>query len=210
MKPGFVAIVAAALLSACAGQPLRESLPPAQSAAAEAQQVAREAALRETPVWSLQGRIAVANAGKGGSGRIEWAQDADNFDVSLSAPVTRQSWRLVGDARTVRLEGLGGGSREGPDAATLLRDATGWEIPVTALADWVRGARAPGAGASTARYGLDGRLLQLQQAGWTIDYHWPLPDSGAEPAQALPKRLDARRGEASVRLVVDQWGGQAP
>ena len=38
---------------------------------------------------------------------------AARFDVSLSAPVTRQSWRLVGDAGAARLEGLEGGTARG-------------------------------------------------------------------------------------------------
>lgn len=209
MSHRLLAVAVAGLLTACVAQPVRQALPPAQSAAAEARQLAREETLRQQPAWSLQGRIAVSNGRNGGSGRLDWSQDGRRFDVSLSAPVTRQSWRLVGDAALARLEGVEGGAREGADAATLLREATGWEIPVTALADWVRGIRAPGAGTASALYGLDGRLLRMEQGGWTIDYHWPLagPDPAAGGgAQGLPTRLDARRGEASVRLIVDQWG----
>ena len=212
MNARVLAIAAAALLTACVAQPVRQALPPAQSAAAEARQIAREDALQRQPAWSLQGRIAVSNGRNGGSGRIDWIQQGRQYDVSLSAPVTRQSWRLVGDATAARLEGLESGPREGPDAATLLRDATGWEIPVTALADWVRGVRAPGGGTANATYGLDGRLLRLEQGGWSIDYHWPLPgsDIAVNALQTLPVRLDARRGEASVRLIVDQWATGVP
>ena len=212
MNARVLAIAAAALLTACVAQPVRQALPPAQSAAAEARQIAREDALQRQPAWSLQGRIAVSNGRNGGSGRIDWIQQGRQYDVSLSAPVTRQSWRLVGDATAARLEGLEGGTREGPDAAMLLRDATGWDIPVMALANWVRGVRAPGGGTANATYGLDGRLLRLEQGGWSIDYHWPLPgsDIAVNALQTLPARLDARRGAASVRLIVDQWATGVP
>ena len=212
MNAPVLAIAAAALLTACVTQPVRQALPPVQSAAAEARQIAREDALQRQPAWSLQGRIAVSNGRNGGSGRIDWIQQGRQYDVSLSAPVTRQSWRLVGDASAARLEGLEGGTREGPDAAMLLRDATGWDIPVMALADWVRGVRAPGGGTANATYGLDGRLLRLEQGGWSIDYHWPLPgsDIAVNALQTLPARLDARRGAASVRLIVDQWATGVP
>ena len=106
MNAPVLAIAAAALLTACVTQPVREALPPAQSAAAEARQIAREDALQRQPAWSLQGRIAVSNGRNGGSGRIDWIQQGRQYDVSLSAPVTRQSWRLVGDASAARLEGL--------------------------------------------------------------------------------------------------------
>lgn len=212
MNLRVLACAAAVLLTACVAQPVRRALPPAQSAAAEAQQAAREDALRRQPAWSLQGRIAVSSGRNGGSGRIDWNQDGARFEVALSAPVTRQSWRLVGTATSARLEGLQGGTREGPDAAALLRDATGWEIPVTALAQWVRGVRAQGVGTASATYGLDGRLLRLEQGGWTLDYHWPAPspDTTAANGPPLPTRLDARRGEASMRLIVDQWLGGDP
>ena len=212
MNARVLAIAAAALLTACVAQPVRQALPPVQSAAAEARQIAREDALQRQPAWSLQGRIAVSNGRNGGSGRLDWIQQGPQYDVSLSAPITRQSWRLVGDATAARLEGLEGGTREGPDAAMLLRDATGWDIPVMALANWVRGARAPDGGPANANYGLDGRLLRLEQGGWSIDYHWPLPgsDIAVNALQTLPARLDARRGAASVRLIVDQWATGVP
>src|SRR3970282_570297 len=101
----------------------------------ETNQVAREAQLRLQPEWALVGRIAVTSAGNGGSGRIGWRQDGERFEVALSAPVTRQSWRLHGDPGGAHLEGLEGGPRSGADARLLLLEATGWDIPVTALAE---------------------------------------------------------------------------
>lgn len=197
----IVLIPLLALLAACATQAPR-TLAPGQLAAAEAAQEAREAALRREPGWSLTGRLAVSAGRNGGSGRLDWRQNGANFDVSVSAPVTRQSWRLSGDAGGARLEGLDGGPRTGPDAATLLREATGWEIPVVALADWVRGARAPALGPAQVEFDADGRLRRLGQGGWTIDYTWP--DAASGPG-AMPSRLDARRGDARVKLVIDAW-----
>ena len=131
------------------------------------------------------------------------SRTATTFEVGLSAPVTRQSWRLAGDRTAARLEGLDGGPREGVDAAELLREATGWEIPVTALSAWVRGARAEGLGVARMQFGADGRLSRIEQGGWTIDYSdWvPEPGLGIE----LPDRLNAARDQAKVRLIVDAW-----
>ena len=117
----------------------------------------------------------------------------------LSAPVTRQGWRLTGSPEGARLDGLEGGPRSGPDAQALLREATRWDIPVDALAHWLRAARTPGAPAQ-ASFTAHGRLARLVQAGWTIDYTWP-----ADPAATRPSRIDARRDTARVRLAVDRW-----
>lgn len=205
MSPRNAAIFACAavLLAGCATIAPRAPLPPAARAAALAHQQARETTLAAQPDWNLGGRVALSNGSRGGSGRIEWQQHGARFEVSLSAPVTRQSWRLSGDAGSALLEGLDGGPRRGGDPQMLLREATGWEIPVAALASWVRGARAPAGGAAQLQFDGDGRLARLQQDGWTLDYAgWRLqPLSGVE----LPLRVTAERGAARVRLVVDAW-----
>lgn len=196
-------MLALALLAACAGRPLRQSPLHPATEAEQAAQAARSAMLAAHPRWTLQGRVALSNGRDGGSGRIDWNQDGIGYTVALSAPITRQSWRLVGGADGATLEGLGDGDRHGSDAQALLRDATGWTIPVDALASWVRGAAAPDLPAARLQYGLDGRLARIEQAGWTIDYAaWQSqPAFGTE----LPGRLTAVRDQARVRLVVDAW-----
>lgn len=215
MRGRIAAAALAVLLAGCVGAPVRPELAPAALAAAEAGQTAREQALTDQSDWSLVGRIAVSNQGKGGSGRIEWTQTGPDFRITLSAPVTRQGWQLTGNASSARLEGLDGGPRSGPDAQALLLAATGWDIPVAALARWVRAARAPVAdpalGPASIDYGNDGFPWRIRQAGWSIEYRWPQVDPAMQSAHIrLPKRLDATRGEASVRLIVDQWGNSDP
>ena len=206
LRPAIAIAALALLLAACAPAPVRPDLTPAQVAAAEAAQLGREAELRGRGDWSLAGRIAVSNRGKGGSGRIDWTQRGQAYAVSLSAPVTRQSWRLSAGPDGARLEGVEGGPRSGPDAQQLLLEATGWAIPVGALSDWVRGLRAEAAGPARMEFEATGRLARLHQGGWVIDYVWPdATDASAGPV--LPRRLDARRGEARVRLLVDTWTG---
>jgi outer membrane lipoprotein LolB len=195
------------LLAGCVAQPVRQAAP-VDTAAAEQAQEQRTAVLSSHPQWSLQGRIALSNGREGGSGRIDWRQDGGHYEVALSAPISRQSWRLSGDAAAARLEGLQGGPREGTDPEALLRDATGWVIPVTALGAWVRGTAGLGLPPAVLDYGSDGRLSRLQQSGWTIDYSdWrPQPGLGIE----LPHRLTASQGRARVRLVIDTWQADTP
>jgi outer membrane lipoprotein LolB len=201
-------VVACMLLAGCAGQVVRES-PSFPATVAQIQaQAARVAVLEAHPRWSLQGRVAVSNGREGGNGRIDWQQDGPRFTVSLSAPITRQSWRLSGDGSSARLEGLDGGPRQDTDAERLLHEATGWVIPVAALSAWVRGTAAVGLPKAGLQFGSDGRLARIEQAGWTIDYAgWqPQPGLGTE----LPRHLSASRGDAKVRLVVDGWQQDTP
>ena len=208
------ALACAGALAACATRPPTPAtvpvLGPAAQAEAEALQASRAQALAAMPAWSLTGRASITRAGKGGSGRIEWRQAGDDFEVALAAPVTRQSWRLAIDDGGARLEGLEGGTRAGPDGQALLFEATGLEVPVDALGAWLRGLPADEAvhGPAQLAFGEDLLPLRLEQAGWSIDIRaWR---AAADDLPALPLRIDARRGDAGVRLVVDRWGGAGP
>ena len=207
----FATLVVAVLLSACATRPVKAPAPSAEVLIlAEQRQSARESALRMQGDWSMEGRIAISNGSKGGSGRIDWQQDRNRYVVSLSAPVTRQSWRLSGDLSggAGRLEGLEGGPREGPDAEQLLLQATGWEIPLRSLQQWVRGMATTPAQGADIEYTAEGQLLGLREQGWRIDYLEWFESTGLQPA--MPRRIEAVRGQAKVRLVIDRWSLATP
>ncbi len=208
------AAAAAALmlsLSACVSMGSR-SAPAApaivDTVSAEAQQAEndRVTALRAQPDWTFQGRVAVNKGRNGGNGRIDWQQQARQYVIELSAPVTRQSWTLTGDSHHEggRLDGVEGGPREGEDAQQLLLEATGWDIPVNQLPDWVRGLVADDAAAAdlVERDG-EGRPRRVRQMGWEIQYLDWHPAEGGRPV--LPRRIEAVSGDAKVRLVVDSW-----
>lgn len=178
--------------------------------AAERAEAARVQALRAQPDWTFQGRVAVSKGKNGGSGRIDWSQQGADYQVQLSAPVTRQSWRLQGNTLqgAGRLEGLDGGPREGADAAQVVQDATGWEIPVNQLPDWTRGLVLQGTDENGLQRDAEGRPRRLQQAGWVVEYlDW---HSGEGDQQVLPRRIEATNGDAKVKLVIDQWGTPGP
>ena len=207
-----------AMLAGCRGVPMADSPPVETVVGSEADSPAAIAhRLRiarlgladgacAAPEWAMTGRVALSNGKDGGSGRLEWSQSAGKVRIGLSAPVTRQGWVLELDAEGATLQGVLDGPVHGADASALLRDRTGWDIPVTGLGCWVRGAWASEAVFDEARvdYGADGQVLRIEQAGWVIDYaDWRLDQvSGVE----LPARITALRGENRVRLVVDRWG----
>lgn len=201
----FVIAGLAMLLGACAGQPTRTAAPlsPQEQAARLQAYQAERAQLRGA--WGLSGRIAVSANGRGGSGRIDWTQTGERFDIALSAPVTRQSWRLSGDRGAARLDGLEGGPREGADAGELLQQAMGWTIPVGCLSDWVLGFSCGASSSLQETWDADGRPLSIQQLGWVIEYQDWHPAAAGQPA--LPRRIFARNttAKATVRLVIDEW-----
>ncbi|HDS0921706.1 TPA: lipoprotein localization protein LolB [Stenotrophomonas maltophilia] len=209
LKAAFAAALAVSL-SACVSLDTRKApaapdVVTAVSAEAQQAEAARVDALRAQPAWSFQGRVAVSKGRNGGSGRIDWQQQARQYVVSLSAPVTRQSWTLSGDSenRSGRLDGVEGGPRQGEDAQQVLLEATGWDIPVNQLPDWVRGLVAEGATAAEIDRDAEGRPRRVRQMGWDIQFLDWYPAEGDRPV--LPRRIEAVNGDAKVRLLVDGW-----
>ncbi len=183
------------LLAACTTAPRKPLSPDAELLHA---QTRREAQLAQRDTWKLTGRIAVSDGRDGGSGRIEWHQSADAFEITLNAPVTRQSWTLTGDASFARLDGLDGGPYFGDDAQSVLEEHIGWTIPLADLAAWVRGARA--LGESTIGFNNNGLPAVIEQNGWKIEYRtWSLA------TLPLPLKVFASQGERKVRLQVERW-----
>lgn len=187
----LLALLAAACTTTAPRQDNQANLLAAQSA--------READLAGQSEWSMAGRLSVSADGEGGNGRIEWQQRGQDFEIRLSAPVTRKSWRLMSRDGQATLEGLEGGPRTGSDPEALLLEATGWRIPLAALGDWARGARTRGP--ATVEFNAAGLPWLIAQQGWQVEYReW----DGGQPER--PRRVFARQGGATVRLVVDAWG----
>lgn len=190
-----VVLAALALaLAACASAPLRRAGPDELSA-----QRAREAALGPATAWGLVGRIAFKDERESGSGRIEWRESGDRFEIVLTAPVSRQGWRLSGGPGWALLEGLDGGPRRGESAEALLAREVGWSMPLEPLRAWARGLRT-GEGAHLS-FGEGALPERLVEHGWTVRYR----DWFAALDPPLPRRVFAEREERQLRLVVERW-----
>lgn len=200
------ALTATLLLAGCATTAPTRTAPPLSAEMQAERQRERAEWLALYSTWSFTGRAAISRGAKGGSGRIEWEQlDRNRYSIALSAPVTRQSWRLTGDLHSEagRIEGLEGGPRDGEFAEALLLDATGWQVPLQQLGSWVRGAPAAGYPVESVEYDGQGRPSLLRQAGWSVRYTAWRPGPAGQPD--LPARIEAESGDAKVKLQIDDW-----
>ena len=212
MRQALAIALACTALAGCQTMAPQPAVAP-DRAAAEAAQQARASALGlasgdcAAPGWVMAGRVALSNGRRGGSGQLEWTQGAGTLHMLLSAPITRQTWVLDVDTRSgATLQGLADGPLRGDDASQLLRNATGWDIPVAALGCWLRGVAAAEAALGAARtdFGADLLPSRIEQGGWIVDYSGWKPDPFSR--LPMPSRINAQRGEDRVRLVVDRWG----
>ncbi len=157
----------------------------------------------ESPVsasWTLQARIGVQSGEQSMSGQIRWQHRHDGDDLMLISPLGQGVARIVRDAAGVVLEMPNQPPRRARDADALTAEALGYALPVAGLAWWVQALPDP-ARAFEARRDAVGRLAQLKQDGWVIDYL-------QYAADARPRKLVVTREGLEIRLVADSWAAE--
>ncbi|AVP97521.1 outer membrane lipoprotein LolB [Ahniella affigens] len=192
----LVALTLVALLASCASQSTRD-LPPSDAA-----DVAPAPVIVPTH-WQLSGKIALSNGQDSGSGRLEWQQDGDFFNMSLRSPISGQSWQLLGGPEGCALEGFKPEPVMASTPEELVRRELGWELPVGSLKGWLFGQIEPSA---TTRYDANGRVLEHTDDGWTITYR----DWREQQGHWLPGKVFAKKKPYQVRLAIQTWNLDEP
>ena len=107
--------------------------------------------------------------------------------------------RIERNAGGVTLEVPNQPVRHATDAESLTRETLGYALPLSGMAWWVQ-ARPDPDRAFEATRDAAGRLAQLKQDGWVIDYL-----QYAEDMPARPRKLVVAREGLEIRLVADSW-----
>jgi len=147
--------------------------------------------------WILRGRIGVQSGEQSLSGQIHWQHRVESDEVLMTSPLGQGVARIVRDAEGVVLEVPNQPTRRAPDAESLTREALGYALPVAGLAWWVQGRPDPGSPFESTQ-DASGRIAQLRQNGWVIDYL-------QYAADARPRRMVVAREGLQIRLVADSW-----
>jgi outer membrane lipoprotein LolB len=158
-------------------------------------------------VASYHGRFAVRYADNNGVernvyGNFELLQHGDTATLQLLNPLGQTLARVVASGHGATLELPGQTPRGAPDVETLMQRAIGFPLPIDGLRYWLKPAPAPHSEAQTTIDPGTGRLAQIRQDGWTIDYLGYTDDSAASAI----KRLNLTRADPAldVKLVLDQ------
>jgi outer membrane lipoprotein LolB len=191
---------AALLLAACATAPPLDSEQHLRAPLYE-QRLAR---LEPIDSWSLAGRLAVSDEADGGSGSLRWRQDGASSRMDFHGALGRGAWRLVADPVGAELEFADGALHRAGSIDSLVHGQIGWAVPVEALAWWVRGLAAPGK-VQGRLLDEEGRLSELRQGGWSIEFGRYGEVAGPGGGIAMPLRMTARQADRTVKLAIRSW-----
>lgn len=193
--PAGLALLAL-LLSACASAPRAPDARAERQAAYELRAETISAWTR----WGFEGRLSLDDGVDGGSGRLDWRADGESSRLDFRGTLGRGAWRLTIQPGGALLQRADGSQVEAASVEELVQAEVGWRVPVDALSWWVRGLVAPG-DTEQVEYDESGRIVQLTQAGWTIEFERYREVAGAD----LPGRVEAVRGDLRIKLVTARW-----
>lgn len=148
--------------------------------------------------FELTGRIAVRYDDRGSTGNVAWRHAATGDELLITSFLGQGVARIVRRGGTVTLTAANGRRYRAPDAEALTQKVLGFRLPLAGLADWVQGRPAPGSPART-RYGDAGRLTELEQSGWRIDY------LAYGAGGKLPALLQLTYPGLELRLAITRW-----
>lgn len=150
--------------------------------------------------WTINGRLAVSNGTESWYLDLSWQQQGDAYVIKLIGPLGAGQIQLHGDQSGVVLDDGKHRPQYADDAESLLYEHTGLKIPVAGMLFWVRGIPDPQMSSGSLDL-LAGKLKQLQQGGWQLQFrHYQQVND-----TVLPQKLFMQRDDLEVRLVIDQW-----
>jgi len=147
--------------------------------------------------FELSGRIAVKYGDESSSGNVAWRHRSDGDEMLISSPLGQGIARIVRRGDAVTLTTSEPRDYHASNAELLTEEVLGFRLPLVGLSDWVRGRPAPGP--SRARRDEQGRLAELEQSGWRIEYLAYGEDG------RLPARMRLLYPGLELRLAISAW-----
>jgi outer membrane lipoprotein LolB len=134
--------------------------------------------------FELSGRLAVRQGDRSDIARLRWTHRAASDVWVVSSPLGNEVARIEADARGARLAQAGGAPREAATFAALTEALIGVRLEPSTMASWVHGAE-----------------------GSALPGEWKVTVEERQPAGSvqIARRISAVRGDAVVRLVVDDY-----
>lgn len=138
------------------------------------------------PRFAAEGRISLRQGEHSDHLRFRWEHTPERDALLLMSPLGQGLAELTRDATGARLVQANRAPISADNLPQLARRVVGAPLPLEALADWLRGARAE---------------LGGEADGWQV----MVSDSSAFGQRRLVRVLEARRGDVDLKLVIDDW-----
>jgi outer membrane lipoprotein LolB len=149
--------------------------------------------------WEFSGKVAIKTAASADSARLHWLQQGEQLRLEISGPVGLKKLIFERDGTNLKVFR---NKQWQPlqSVAGALEAELGWPLPLDLLSWWLRGLPAPEV-AITSHHLEDGRLQELGQDGWTLNYLTYATVNGIN----LPSSIRFQRDDVSGKILLKRW-----
>jgi len=187
------------ILSACATVE-KHQLPSGSEISKQAAWEVHRANIQSIQTWRLKGRVAGKSDSQGFRAGVQWNQFQHNFVIDLHGPLGRKVAVIASKQGSIQLKTSKGESFDADDPEELMQSLFGYSLPVNGLRHWLLGIPDPKQAHTSLVLDEQGRLKQLKQAGWLIEYKL-YHDSST----ALPALIKISNPTLNANIKVDRW-----
>ena len=187
------------LLAGCASLP-PEVVKPTGEAQALWQQ--HRAKMSGVSAWYIKGKMAVTAgtraAPKNDNATLTWAYQRDRQKIELYGPFGSGRVQITAEPGEAVLKDTKGKTITGANAAEVLYERLGWQVPFEQLRYWVRGIPGGGAADAVDKITVDsaGRLKTLAQGNWRVAYQ----DYSTVNGLSLPEKITVTAAPGSMEI----------
>lgn len=183
----------------------KHQLPPGSEISKQAAWEVHRANVQSLQTWKLKGRVAGKSNNEGFRAGVHWNQLQHNFIIDLHGPLGRKVAVITGKETGVQLKTSKGKSFQADDPEELMQSLFGYSLPVNGLRHWLLGIPDPKQKHADLTLDEQGRLMQLKQSGWLIDYK-----RYHNSAPVLPALIQISNPTLNANIKVDSWMLNAP
>lgn len=199
-RSNLVFLLATSLILTACVTVEKHQLPPGSEISKQAAWETHQADIQNINIWKLKGRVAGKSNNQGFRAGVQWNQLQSNYVIDLHGPLGRKVAVITGQEGSVQLKTSKGESFQADNAEQLMQDLFGYSLPVNGLRYWLLGIPDPSQTHDSLVLDEYGRLKQLDQAGWLIDYSRYL-----EGAPVLPALIQISNSTLKANIKVDRW-----
>lgn len=149
--------------------------------------------------FEMQGRISVSDGAQAAHLVFHWHRTAGEDLISFDTPLGQTLAQIRVTPDMAVLQEANGRRTLAATADELAARVVGAPVPVSRLADWLQAVAGPSA--TVQRRDDQGRIGLIAEHGWLVAY----PEYSSAAPAAMPRRVEASRGDVSVRVVIDEW-----
>jgi outer membrane biogenesis lipoprotein LolB len=139
--------------------------------------------------FEMSGRIAVRQGDRSDIAKLRWSHERSRDTWVISSPLGNEVARIESAEQGATLQRAGAAPETAADFQSLTERLLGVPLDPRNLANW-----------------LHGSAGSLTTGGWVVE----VQETQKAGAIDIARLITARRGETSVRLVVDEYRAGAP